>query len=77
MIVSGINYIKYPSINDGMHAVTKIRYKDAGMESIVYNENDAIRVEFVHDVNGIAPGQSAVIYEGDDVVAGGVIQKGY
>jgi hypothetical protein len=28
-------------------------------------------------VKGIAPGQSAVFYEGDDVIAGGIIQRGW
>jgi tRNA-specific 2-thiouridylase len=26
-------------------------------------------------VKGIAPGQSAVFYEGDDVIGGGIIQR--
>jgi tRNA-specific 2-thiouridylase len=76
MWVGGINYVKYTSIEEGMNAVTKIRYKDPGCESRVFNENENLRVEFTHVVSSIAPGQSAVIYEGDDVVAGGIIQKG-
>lgn len=77
MLVSGLNMIKYDTIPDGMEAVTRIRYKDPGTESTLYNENGNIRVSFHHSVNSIAPGQSAVIYEGDDVVAGGIIQKGF
>jgi tRNA-uridine 2-sulfurtransferase len=74
MNVSGLNMIKYDSIMPGMEAVTKIRYKDAGTESILYPEGDMIRVDFEHAVNSIAPGQSAVFYEGDDVIAGGIIR---
>ena len=77
MLMGGINYVKYDSILDGMNTVTKIRYKDAGMQSIVFNEDENLRVDFLYAVNSIAPGQSAVIYEGDDVVAGGIIQKGF
>ena len=77
MLVSGLNMIKYDSIPDGMEAVTRIRYKDPGTESTLHNENGNIRVSFHHSVSSIAPGQSAVIYEGDDVVAGGIIQKGF
>ena len=33
-------------------------------------------VDFYGDVFGVAPGQSAVFYEGDDVVGGGIIQSG-
>ncbi|HRO43077.1 MAG TPA: tRNA 2-thiouridine(34) synthase MnmA [Flavipsychrobacter sp.] len=76
MLVSGLNMVKYDRIPDGFEGVTKIRYKDAGAESTVYNEGSNVRIHFHHAVNSIAPGQSAVIYEGDDVVAGGIIQKG-
>lgn len=77
MTVSGLNMVKYERITDGMKAVTRIRYRDPGTESILTNVDGGILVHFDHMVNSIAPGQSAVIYEGDDVVAGGVIQKGF
>jgi len=74
MWVSGLNMVKYNAIPDGMSAVSKIRYRDAGAESLLFNEGNNIRVDFAHAVSGIAPGQSAVFYEGDDVIAGGIIQ---
>ncbi len=77
MLVGGLNYIKYAAVPDGLEAVTRIRYKDAGMMSTITHEGDDLRVRFHHAVSSIAPGQSAVIYEGDDVVAGGIIQKGF
>ncbi len=76
MLVGGLNMVKYDTIKDGMQAVTKIRYKDAGMESVLSPEGDTIKVHFEHAVNSIAPGQSAVFYEGDDVIAGGIIRNG-
>jgi tRNA-specific 2-thiouridylase len=75
MMVSGLNLIKYPAITDGMSAVTKIRYKDAGAESVLNNEDGMVSVAFSHQVKGIAPGQSAVFYEGDDVIGGGIIRN--
>ena len=36
---------------------------------------DGMKVMFHHPVTGIAPGQSAVFYEGDDVIGGGFINK--
>ncbi|MGE8377795.1 MAG: aminomethyltransferase beta-barrel domain-containing protein, partial [Sphingobacterium sp.] len=30
---------------------------------------------FVHNVKGIAPGQSAVFYEGNDLLGGGFLMK--
>lgn len=77
MVVGGINMVKYDTIPDGMLATTKIRYRDAGSESILTNDGDKLNVSFVHSVNSIAPGQSAVFYEGDDVIGGGIIHRGY
>ena len=75
MLVSKLNLIKYDTITPGMEAVTKIRYKDAGCLSNIYPESGNVRVSFYEHVKGIAPGQSAVFYEGDDVIAGGIIQR--
>jgi len=76
MIVSKLNFIKYDSITPGMEAVTKIRYKDKGCLSNIYHDNGTMTVRFYENVKGIAPGQSAVFYEGDDVIGGGHIQYG-
>lgn len=75
MIVAGINWIKYDGITDGMEALTKIRYKDRGELSNLYTYQNNVNVRFYKDVKGIAPGQSAVFYEGDDVIGGGIIQS--
>jgi tRNA-specific 2-thiouridylase len=75
-LVSKINWIKYDGITDGMEAVTKIRYKDKGALSNLYNHENGVLVKFYHFAKGIAPGQSAVFYEGDDVIGGGIIQRG-
>lgn len=77
MIVGGINTIKYDNIPDGLDAITKIRYKDPGSESSLHVKDDLVEVHFDHSVNSIAPGQSAVFYEGDDVLGGGIIRAGF
>jgi tRNA-uridine 2-sulfurtransferase len=69
------NFIKYDNVYDGMDVITKIRYKDAGSLSTLHNENGTINVSFYNNVKSIAPGQSAVFYEEDDVVGGGIIAK--
>jgi tRNA-specific 2-thiouridylase len=58
-----------------MEAITKIRYKDKGALSNLYTAPNGIRARFYENVKGIAPGQSAVFYEGDDVIGGGIIQS--
>ena len=58
-----------------MDVVAKIRYKDKGSHALLYNDAMGIRVEFTEAAKGIAPGQSAVFYEGDDVIGGGIIYR--
>jgi tRNA-specific 2-thiouridylase len=76
MVVSKINWIKYEGITDGTEALTKIRYKDQGAMASLFNHENGVQVRFSHYAKGIAPGQSAVFYEGDHVIGGGVIQRG-
>ncbi len=76
MYVRNPNFQKLTEVEDGREAVTKIRYNNKGAMSRLYNEPDGrIRVEFDHNVSAIAPGQSAVFYDGDDVIGGGFIAR--
>lgn len=71
--VRNLNLVKYENINLPMPAVTKIRYKDAGAESTIVQMGEYMKVEFDHAASGIAPGQSAVFYEGSDLLGGGFL----
>lgn len=80
--VRGINLLKYAALpEDGLDALTKIRYKDAGELSRVYAATPDVlgspraEVAFAGPVKSITPGQSAVFYDGDDVVGGGWIER--
>ena len=74
--VEKINWVKYEGITDGMEALTKIRYKDKGALSNLFQTENGLTMRFYENVKGIAPGQSAVFYEGNDVIGGGIIQRG-
>lgn len=76
LMADKINLVKYPEISREYPAVAKIRYKDPGAPCIVSQtgENE-IQVSFMEARGAITPGQSVVIYEGDDVLAGGWIQR--
>lgn len=71
--VKNPNLIKYAEIKHPLAAVTKIRYKDAGTQSTIVEHKGVMQVDFHHNVAGIAPGQSAVFYEGDDLLGGGFL----
>ena len=78
MTVSQVNLQKYEQIPDGLEAITKIRYRDQGTLSQIHQLSDhQVEVEFLANVRGVAPGQSAVFYEGDDVIGGGIIHGGF
>lgn len=78
MVVGQLNLQKYETIpTDGLDGLTKVRYKDAGTMGHISQFGEKILVEFNDEVSGIAPGQAAVFYEGNDVVGGGWILKSY
>jgi len=76
MVVNQINTMKYDHIPEDRELITQVRYNDPGCLSTVKNFGNTVQVEFMSNVRGIAPGQSAVFYEGDDVVGGGIITRG-
>ena len=70
------NMVKYESLPDNIEALSKIRYKDRGTNSSLSNTTDGrIKIEFYDNVQGVAPGQSAVFYEGNDLLGGGFIDN--
>jgi tRNA-uridine 2-sulfurtransferase len=75
MWVRDVNLIKYDTIPENTMTTTKIRYKDPGTPATIDTENNIYKVVFHKPVNAVAPGQSAVFYEGDDVLGGGFILK--
>ena len=76
MRVGKVNWMKYADPIPDMEFVTKVRYRDRGTLSRLDVEPTGVDVHFMANVKGIAPGQSAVFYDGDDVVGGGIIQRG-
>jgi tRNA-specific 2-thiouridylase len=76
MRVGQLNLMKYGHIADGQEAVTQVRYNDPGTMSSLKMDGGSVYVDFYAHVRGIAPGQSAVFYENDDVIGGGIILSG-
>ncbi len=74
MWVEKLNMMKYANIEGEMELTCKIRYNSKGILSRVTQHGDRLKVEFYAKAWAITPGQSAVFYEGDDVVCGGLIQ---
>lgn len=72
--VGQVNLMKYQNLTPNTEALTKIRYRDAGtLAELTQLDDTNVQVSFLANVKGVAPGQSAVFYEGDDLLGGGII----
>lgn len=72
-----INLMLYEKLDKPMRAKVKIRYNDEGNDAYIeQTDADTIYVKFDDPQKAITPGQSAVFYEGDDVIGGGIITSG-
>ncbi|MBL7987414.1 MAG: tRNA 2-thiouridine(34) synthase MnmA [Chlorobi bacterium] len=70
-----VNLIKYDSLPQPTRLIAKIRYKDEGAMATGHTTPDGIlHLRFDEPRRAITPGQSVVLYEGDDVVGGGIIR---
>jgi len=74
IVVSDLNFMKYENLYSPMRLECKIRYNSRGVECEARQDGDKLLIRFAELVSAATPGQSAVLYEVDDVVAGGVIQ---
>jgi tRNA-specific 2-thiouridylase len=75
-IAKEINLMKFEKIEKPIKAKVKIRYKDSGAPATIEQIDEShIKVIFDQPKKSITPGQSAVFYDGNDVIGGGIIQK--
>jgi tRNA-uridine 2-sulfurtransferase len=54
-------------------AEVRIRYRGEDVPSVVESLGDAMRIEFRTPQRGVSPGQSAVVYRGEELLGGGRI----
>jgi len=69
-----INIINGEIIPDKFICTAKIRYSAPKQKAEVININERIQINFEKPVRAATPGQSVVLYDGDKVIGGGVIQ---
>lgn len=56
-------------------AEAKIRYRKRNSPCRIVYEGERIRLYFEEDQDAITPGQAVVLYQGDEVLCGGVIEE--
>jgi tRNA-specific 2-thiouridylase len=76
LIADQVNWSGLASLDKNLRIQASVRYMDKGTDAIVsLEENGKIKVMFDKPKRAITPGQSVVIYDGDDVLCGGVIEQ--
>jgi tRNA-specific 2-thiouridylase len=63
----------HPPSGGPFEAAVRIRYRGENAPAVIEPGPEGFRVEFREPQRAVAPGQSAVIYRGDDVLGGGRI----
>ncbi len=76
LVASNVNLMTVESIEAPLRVTAKVRYKDAPTPATVDQDGaEKIRVMFDEPKRAITPGQSVAMYEGDDLVGGGIIDS--
>ena len=74
LTVSEINWVSSAPRRESFEALVKIRYQHLAQKATVIPINDSrLSVVFNTPQLAVTPGQSAVVYDGDTVLAGGII----
>ena len=76
LIATDVNLITVDEITEPIRVEAKIRYSAKPALATVYNNGEnSIRIVFDEPQRAITKGQSVVMYQGDKVVGGGIIDK--
>ena len=76
LLVKDLSFISGDKLSNSIKAEVKIRYNSKKSPANIspYNE-DKILIDFENPQRAVTPGQSAVFYQGDVVVGGGIIER--
>jgi tRNA-specific 2-thiouridylase len=75
-VAGSVNLVGLREIRDGMRVEASIRYRDRPSSASLYRSGDGgIRLLFDQPKRAITPGQSVVLYEGERLLGGGVIER--
>lgn len=67
--------VVHPAAALPLSGVVRVRYRHDGVAADLHPEGDDVVVRFHEPVRAVSPGQVAVVYDEDRVVAGGVIVR--
>ena len=74
MRVESVNWVSKKRPSESFEAEVQIRYRDPGKPAYLSPQDDgSLLVEFIEPAWAITPGQSAVFYQDDLLIGGGII----
>ncbi len=75
LTAADVNFIPFDRLEEPMRVHAKVRYRHEARPATVYPiENGKIKVVFDKPQRAITAGQSVVLYDGDYVIGGGIIE---
>ncbi|MBI3195550.1 MAG: tRNA 2-thiouridine(34) synthase MnmA, partial [Ignavibacteriae bacterium] len=76
LIAKDVNFISIEDLTEPKRVEASVRYKDTVTPATILPETDGkIRVVFHEPKRAITPGQSVVLYDGERLLGGGVIER--
>lgn len=75
LFVEKINWINDIEYNLPMNCLVQVRHQHKPVECYLESNNEKIMVTFKDKIRAIAPGQSAVLYDNDICLGGGIINQ--
>lgn len=77
VLVKNNNFIPFDRLEEPIRATVKIRYNSMPAEAVIAPAQDhCVTVTFDEPQKAVTPGQSAVYYQGNMVLGGGIIEAG-
>jgi tRNA-specific 2-thiouridylase len=74
LVADGVHWVAGgPPDRAPFEAEVRLRYRGDDIAAVVEPDGDRLRVEFATPQRGVAPGQAAVIYRGEELLGGGRI----
>ena len=77
VLVDRLNFIPFDTLENEMRVTAKLRYRHLAQPAVIKPDGDKVIIEFDEPQRAPSPGQAAVFYDGDAVVGGGTIVKGW
>ncbi|MCA9381833.1 tRNA 2-thiouridine(34) synthase MnmA, partial [Candidatus Dojkabacteria bacterium] len=71
--LENMHWIRKSSQKDILKCAVAVRYNQKPVEATLEESREGVKIRFSQPVRAIAPGQSAVVYVGDECIGGGVI----